>query len=663
MGGAERAIARVIVDTPLPQLDRLFDYEIPGELSERVRVGVRVKVPLRSAGRILEAFVVERAVEPDADRRLAPIEEVVSDAVVLPPGLYRLARAVADRAAGSAIDVLRLAIPRRMVRAEKTWLAAPHDDAAAVGAAEIDAARAELAAYPGLAEALADGARVAIDAPPGVLDGLPRWTHVWAAAAVDALARGRSAILAVPDYRARALLDRRVREVLPAGAIVTQDAGRPGPERYAGYLRTLEESPVVVIGNRSAVYAPAPHLGVVALFDDGDPSFEEPLAPYVHARDAALVRQGLDDTALLIGGHTRTSDTERLVEIGFVQEIAPARRESPRAVLAPPQDTPQTGRIPSAAFRAAREGLELGPVLVQVARPGYAPSLVCAECRSPARCVPCGGPLYAPARGATPTCRWCGRGAHGWVCAQCDSTRVRLSSSGSERTADELGRAFPGVRVVVADGAHPVADVDDAPALVVATRGAEPIPRSGYRAVLLLDGDRMLQAPDLRIGESCLRWWSNAAALAAPEAPVHLVGVTGPAARALATWSQPAYARAELVERAPLAMPPAARVARLEGLPDRVDDALASLRQEVPELSSDAILGPVPAPQAPERRIALVRFPYSLGTTVAGTLRAAVVQAAMAQRARARRREPGAPKPRTPANTLAVRFDIPDPEL
>ena len=99
-----------------------------------------------------------------------------------------------------------------------------------------------------------------------------------------------------------------------------------------------------------------------------------------------------------------------------------------------------------------------------------------------------------------------------------------MASSGSERTADELGRAFPGMRIIVADGEHPVMQVDARPALVVATRGAEPIADGGYRAVVLLDGDRMLQADDLRIGESCLRWWSNAAALAAPGAPVHLVG-------------------------------------------------------------------------------------------------------------------------------------------
>ena len=229
-----------------------------------------------------------------------------------------------------------------------------------------------------------------------------------------------------------------------------------------------------------------------------------------------------------------------------------------------------------------------------------------------------------------------------------------MASSGSERTADELGRAFPGVRIILADGEHPVTHVDSRPALVVATRGAEPHAAGGYRAVILLDGDRMLLADDLRIGESCLRWWSNAAALAAPGAPVHLVGVAGPVARALATWTQPAYARAELADRAPLRMPPTVRVASVDGSRPAVDAALAALRAAVPELDAEAILGPLAREDAVR---ALVRFDYGLGARVAESLRASVVSAAIKARRPAKGRAPGT------RNTLRVRVDVPDLDL
>ncbi|MCD1267316.1 primosomal protein N' [Microbacterium sp. MEC084] len=662
-----RRVARVLIDSPLPQLDRLFDYAIPDELREQAVPGVRIKAPLRTAGRVVDGYVVEVGDESDGDRALSEIDAVVSTAAVLPERLYTLARRVADRAAGSAVDILRLAIPKRQVRVEKQWLAGERAPAPVVAADSLETARAVLDAYPGLAERIAAGGRIALDAPPRLEGARPAWTSVLAAAAAATLAAGRSAVLAVPDHRDLDLLHAALSALLPDDAVVRHDAGQTGPERYRGFLRTLEDAPCVVVGNRSAVYAPVARPGLLALWDDGDPLLEEPLAPYVHARDAALVRRELADPetgekpALLLAGHTRSTDVERLVAVGWVEDVPPARRYAPRVVLSAVTQSERPGaRIPSAAFRAAREGLAEGPVLVQVARPGYSPTLVCADCRAPARCRHCGGPLHAPGRGATPVCGWCGRSATAWTCPACSSPRVRLASSGSERTADELGRAFPGVRVIVADGAHPVREVDARPSLVVATRGAEPIAEGGYRAVLLLDGDRMLQAPELRIGESCLRWWSNAAALAAPDAPVHLVGVTGAVARALATWTQASYARAELHERAPLRMPPTARVARLEGDVSAVDRALATLRADVPELAADAVLGPVPIDRQgwPGAR-ALVRFDYARGAAVATSLRASVVSEAVS----ARSARKGSARSRAPRNMLTARLDIVEPEL
>ncbi|NLP85382.1 primosomal protein N' [Microbacterium sp. CFH 90308] len=655
-----RRVARVLIDSPLPQLDRLFDYEIPDDLASAAVPGVRVRVPLRSAGRVVDGYLVEIG-DPDAsDRPLSELDAVVSPVPVLTAGLYALARRAADRAAGSASDILRLAIPRRMVRAEKAWLAAEAPARPEVTEESLAWAREVLSAYPGLAEAVDAGERLAVDAPPSpaqLPDGTPvgSWAVFLAAAAVQTLGSGRSAIVAMPDHRDRAQLEAALAAHVPADALVRDDAKRSGPERYAAFLRTLAAVPCTVIGNRSAVYAPVSELGLVALWDDGDPLLAEPLSPGVHARDAALLRQELDGGALIFAGHTRTTDVERLVAVGWVRDLPAARRRSPRVVLSATREGESRGaRVPSSAFATAREALESGPVLVQVARPGYAPVLVCAQCRHPARCAHCGGPLHAARPGAVPACSWCGRAATRWACTECSGTLLRMASSGSERTADELGRAFPGTRVIVADGDHPVPQVEARPTLVVATRGAEPPAVGGYRAVILLDGDRMLMAEDLRIGESCLRWWSNAAALAAPGAPVHLVGVGGAVARALATWTHAGYARAELADRAPLRMPPTVRVAAVDGARAAVDAALMELRRSVPELDAEAVLGPLPRNDAMR---ALVRFDYGLGPRVAESLRASVVAAAV------KARRPAKGRPAGPANTLRVRVDVPDLDL
>ncbi|WP_194419567.1 primosomal protein N' [Microbacterium abyssi] len=644
-----RRVARVLLDSPLPQLDRLFDYVLPDELGD-VPVGARVRVPLRTAGRMIDAYVVEVTEEDDSERALSTVESVISLVPVLPERLYRLARRVADRAAGSASDILRLVVPKRQVRVEKAWKA---DAVAALPSGEVlGRADAVLTEYSGLVELLNARGRGAVEAIPGMRGDVLPWTELLSAAAARVLASGSSAIIAVPDHRDLDRLLAALEALVPAEAIVRHDSRQTNPERYRGFLRTLEEAPCIVVGNRSAVYAPV-QAGLVAIWDDGDPLYSEPLAPYVHTRDAMLVRQEQEGSALLFAGHTRTSDVERLVLRGWLTDVRAERRVTPRIVLSSPQEMEQPGRrVHSGAYAAARKAADEGPVLVQVARPGFSPTLVCADCRAPARCAHCGGPLGASHRGAVPVCGWCGRSARAWHCPSCSSTKLRLAASGSERTADELGRAFPGVRVIIADGAHPVERVPAKPALVIATRGAEPIAEGGYRAVLLLDGSRMLQAPDLRIGESCLRWWSNAAALAAPGDPIHLVGVDGPVGRALATWTQPAYARSELESRAPLHLPPSTRVALVEGVPASVARAIDALR-ELP-LPADAVLGPVPIESDDGRVRALVRFEYGAGAIVSTTLRAAVVAEAV------KRRRGRAQSNRIP---LAVRLDMLDPEL
>ncbi|MFT4123926.1 MAG: primosomal protein N' [Microbacteriaceae bacterium] len=691
------AIARVLLDSPLPQLDRLFDYRVPAALAPQAVPGVRVTVPLRSAGRTSQGWIVELAEEAGFPGALSELESVVSPVPVLQPEVWRLARAAANRAAGTASDILRIAIPPRAVRVEKAWLAAgpvePPEPPAARG--RPAAAAVAVRGYPMLADAVAAHARVALDAIPEPvrLDageataGAERWVGGWAGTLAElaalTLGRGESAIVAVPDYRDQAQLVAALSGLVAPDDVVALDARQRGPQRYAAFLRLLQGVPRIVVGTRSAVYAPAPALGLIAIWDDGDPLHAEPLAPYVHSRDAALLRQEQSGAALVIAGHSRSTDVERLVGIGWLTAMGPEPAVLPRVILtanATRDDTPASrARIPTLAWREARQALEHGPVLVQVGRPGYAPRLACADCGRSARCRRCEGPLAVRRRGQTPACDWCGALAADWRCAGCSGTRFRLSRAGSARTAEELGRAFPGVRVVLADGEHPVLTVGAEPALVVATRGAEPLAAGGYRAVLLLDGDTMVARESLRVAEDCLRWWSNAAALAARRAPVLLAGVGGSIAAALATWRQPEFARAELADRTALRFPPAVRVASVTGPEELVAEVVARL-----DLPAEDLLGPVPVaaagtaaggpgvagpgvagPGAAEHVAGpgtgavrtIVRFDYARGAAVAEALKAETVRLATA------RRRPGGQRPGRPRPAVRLRLDDQEPFL
>ncbi len=660
-------VARVLIDSALPQLDHLFDYRVPDALAADAVPGVRVKVPLRSAGRIADGYIVDFA-DGEFEGALSEIETVVSRVPVLSPAVYTLARKVADRSAGTANDVIRLAVPSRQVRVEKTWLAAAEavaQESAGFEGGKADGTGSAFVASPvrgyGAARietAITAGERLSVHAIPRLAE-LPdgTWVGEWAvtlaSAAAACWASGRTAILVVPDYRDQDQLAAALGAVAPSDAVVRADARQSNAERYRAFLDALA-SPRIVLGNRSAVYAPASELGLIAVWDDGDPLHAEPLSPYVHSRDAALVRQELQGCALIFASHSRSVEVQRLVELGWLHDVVPERTASPKIVATANQaandSAARAARIPSTAWQTARTALDSGPVLVQVARPGYAPVLACAKCGQAARCNRCEGPLGQARAGATPACGWCGALATDWHCENCEHTRFRMVTVGAGRTAEELGRAFPGVRVIVADGDHPLQTLDGRPALVVATRGAEPIASGGYRAILLLDGERMLARETLRVAEDCLRWWSNAAALAAPGAPTVLVGVGGALARELATWRQAEFARRELVDRRQLTFPPAVRLASLTGAADVVEEAVSSVD---PALLID-VLGPAPLADGMVR--AILRFEYAHGPEVSAAVRAAIVR-----NATRRRKAPAGKGGFRPAPTLKVRFD--DPEI
>lgn len=657
------SVARVLVDSPLPQLDRLFDYRVPTRLLDEALPGVRVRVPLRSAGRLADGFIVEVGERSEFSGALSEIDSVISPLPVLTPEVLTLARRAADRAAGSLIDIVRLAVPGRQVRVEKAWLLAQDEHPGQLSPSTGSKIVPAIPSYPvgRIEQAIAEGGRLAVDAVPLVSEVAPgvwvgQWATTMAAAAAACLAGGRTAILCVPDFRDQEQLAAALAAVLPGEVIVRLDARQSNPDRYRGFLRCLRPGPLAIVGNRSVIYAPAAELGLIAVWDDGDSLHSEPLSPYVHTRDAALLRQEQQGCALLFLGHSRSTEVERLVGLGWLDSVSPAPAVLPKVIPTAHQASSDPlaarARIPSSAWREARAALEHGPVLVQVARPGYAPRLACAECTQSARCQACEGPLGKKTAASTPGCTWCGALAADWKCSNCESEKMRFVGAGAGRTAEELGRAFPGIRVIVADGEHPVMSVGASPALVVATRGAEPIAAGGYRAILLLDGERMAARESLRVGEDCLRWWSNAVALAARGAPTFLVGVGGALASALSTWRQAAYAQSELADRRRLRFPPAVRVATLTGVLGEVTRAVAAL-----PVQPEDVLGPVDLEGSSVRTI--VRFDYGQGAEVAATLRAEIVR-----NAGSRRRPPAVrgARPPLPLN-LKVRFDDVEPFL
>ena len=588
-------VARIAVELSLPHLDRPFDYLVPEQLAASVVPGSRVRV--RFAGQLVDGFVLDRLSETEHAGRLAFVERSVSPEVVLTPEISRLARATADHWAGTLADVLRLAVPPRHAQAEAR--AVPPAPGLLPPAADIGG-WTRYGSGRQFVGALRDGRspRAVWPALPG-----PSWPAEIAELVAATIASGRGAVVVVPDRRDVVRVDTALRARLGPDRHVVLTADLGPAERYRRFLLASRGAVDVVVGTRAAAFAPVRNLGLVVVWDDGDDLHAEPRAPYPHVREVLVLRAHLANAAAVIGGHAVTAEAARLVDTGWAKLLAPNRVEvRASAPVVRPGDDPAAarqpsagGRLPTLAWEAAHAALASErPVLIQVPRRGYLPALSCDSCRTPLRCPVCAGLLATAGAGTAPTCRWCGRIAAGWECPECGSHRYRATVVGARRTAEELGRAFPGVVVRTSAQGQVLDTVPAGPALVISTPGAEPVADGGYGAALLLDGWALLQRADLRAGEEALRRWLNAAALVRPAGDGGRVVVVGDsslrAVQALVRWDPVGHAERELAERVALRFPPAVTIAEVLGEADALDELIAATA-----MPADAqVLGPVP---------------------------------------------------------------------
>ncbi len=632
-------IARVLPMLSVPHLDREFDYLVSEEQSDDAQPGVRVRV--RFHGRLVDAFLLERRCDTDHVGRLGWLDRVISAEPVLTAEVRRLVDAVAARYAGTRPDVLRLAVPPRHAGAEKALSAAtppvpvvkPFDPA---GWSRYSGGERYL-------EALREGraARAVWQALPG-----DSWCDRLAEAAAAAVTGGHGVLAVVPDQRDVDELWQAATALIDESAVVALAAGLGPSARYRRWLSVLRGQARLVIGTRSAVFAPVDRLGLMMVWDDGDDTLAEPRAPYPHAREVAMLRAHQLRCAAIVGGHSRTAEAQALVAGGWAHDLVaprPVVRACAPRVIALEDDghaeerdaAARTARLPSMALRAARAALDRGnPVLVQVPRRGYLPSVACGRCRTIARCRQCMGPLSLSDRDADgAVCRWCGRIDSALRCRRCGADAIRAVIVGARRTAEELGRAFPGIAVITSAGDAVHRTIGPGPALVVATPGAEPRAPGGYGAALLLDGWSLLGRQDLRAGEDTLRRWMAAASQVHSRGDGGVVAVVAdsaiPTVQALIKWDPVGHADAELAARTSVGLPPAVHMAAVDG----ASGAVAALIEQA-ALPGDAdLLGPVDLPPGVRRPPAtpagepairmLIRVRGEEGLLMAGALRQA----------------------------------------
>ena len=608
-------VAHVIIDSSLPHLDRVFDYAVPEKFAEVAQPGVRVRV--RFAGKLTDGWLISRSDESEHPGKLAALANVISPEAVLLPEILELAKSVASRQAGTLSDVLRSAVPNRHATAEAT------EFPAAVKVSDLEAsAWADYVGGPALIKRTIAG-----DAPRAIVTtGCDDPAEMLAQLAITISANGGKIVIVAPD---RAAIDRIVSSLqkndCPRTAIAILAADDGPAQRYRNWLSVLRGTANIVVGTRSAVFAPISELTAICVWDDWNETLSDPQAPYWHARDVAVLRSAQQNTALVFIGATMSVETCALMP--WLAHVAKnrdqIRSESPKVRSALDEagakinPAASGSRIPSAVMQGMKTALTKGPVLVLVSRLGYSPRIVCDTCRTSALCAECSGPLMQTARTSAPTCNLCGHIENLWKCKKCKGNSIRAAAVGSERTAEELGRAFPGIPVRSSTSDHILRTVDSRPAIVVATAGAAPIAQGGYAAAILLDGNSMLSRPELGATQETFAKWNECASLVRPDGEVLVVADSEhPAVQALIRHDPAGFAQRELEQRTQVSLPPAVRLAAITGNQADIDDALAML-----ELNPETLVrGPVPGRENQVRM--LISCDRKLGLDLAAQLKA-----------------------------------------
>lgn len=580
--------AQVVAKSNLIQLDREFDFVVPDRLRAELEIGQQVSFPFGRAKKLQTGFVV--GLSEKSQYATSELSEILHTAAVLPKELLKFCRQVADRQCVALGEVLSAAIPDHMARTaipERGQLGKPGEVTPPF----------ELKPELGKRAAVLTSARSYALADSHFAD----WAFLMMSEAVKTLGHGKSALLIVPDQSDVDELAGLAKVLGLADWIIDYSPGQKKSDRFKSFHSCLGSQSALVIGTRSAIYAPAANLGLIAVYDDLDDSLREQGSPFTHVRELALMRAG-ENVGLLILSPYRSIEVQRLIEIGYLTD---------HDVVAPPQRISFTEpgvRFDEAAFKLVREKLSEGPVLVLLPRKGSSAALYCQGCGTRLRCS-CGGMIWEPVEQKA-VCRLCNK-PH-VKCLDCSSPNFKRGRTGSTRTVSELGKVFPQVAIAEATYEKSPSGLKPKNQIVVATPGSAPKVAGGYAAVLILDCDIWLARQALAAEQLAFRDWTGALGLMSATGRAVLSGIDAELGQAFAMQQHRQLARKQLQELRSLDLPPAVRIATVESSAEHLEQVLEIAKAcGAKVLSVDAANSKV-----------LMSFSYQAGPELSKSLRA-----------------------------------------
>jgi primosomal protein N' (replication factor Y) len=621
----------VVPDTGavLPQ-DR-YTYSVPDHLVALAVPGTRVMVPF--GRREVLGYVIAADSAP-ATVEARPITSVLDEAPILDDTALELARWMATRYCAPLGEVIRAMLPKGV----RTARPGGRRRGPRITSAAVEAARAGTSGEAESPPSLTDAQRAA--AVP-LLDAIAAGTHrrvllhgvtgsgkteVYLVAIAAALAAGRQAIVMVPEIALTPQTIRRFAARFP-GRIAVLHSALTESERGQQWRRIRDGELDVVVGSRSAVFAPLPRLGVIVVDEEDAAAYKQDRIPRYHAVDTALERGRLQDVPVVLGSATPRVETYYLAHTGGFELVALDERISGRPL--PPievvdlrEELRAGNRSPLSleldrALSACHEGG--GQSILFLNRRGTATVVVCRNCGEAVSCDSCSVSLVYHAHRRRCDCHYCGASRPlPDTCPSCGSTAIRQLGMGTERLEAEVHERFPNLRLlrmdrdttVTRDAYFTIYDRfanHEADCLIGTQMVAKGWDLGNVRLVGIVNADVSLHFPDYRSGESTFSLLTQVAGRAGRgDEPARVILQTySPqhyAVRHATTHDYLSFAREEIRVRRALHFPPYTRMvvctithredARAEIEARR---ALAEVSGKLPAESGLDVLGPTPA--------------------------------------------------------------------
>lgn len=552
-------VASVIPLVPVWRVDRVFDYSVPEKLSGLITVGSLVRIPF--GGRKVRGIVTEVA-EVDSDSALEELHALVVKQSLMSPALRDVYEWVARRYVTPRGVVYARSVPPR-VRVKVGEVEPP----------ELCASTGRLAAYSG-----GDELMKAIEARrPGVWGlraaaGEDRGELIADLVAAARRGGGGASLVVVPEVRYGSVvltsLEKRMRNVERV------DSSTEAGERSRSWLRLASGSSLGA-GGRGSLLAPIDDLRLLVVDDEHNPALKEDRSPRFDGRRLAVERARLQNAVCVLISATPTLETAQEVRSGRWRGVQPTRgvdrARRPLVEVVEPSTDRTLSSVVHDRIREALGGNRRVAILAPA--PGYARVLWCASCRRSLRCPVCEAALAyertTRANAPRVRCFRCGYlGAPPTVCPDCRANEWRYLGAGSERLAEQLGRAFPRARIRRVD-AETIGDRGEEVDIYLTTWiGTKPALRPPVSLVVVLNADSLIRRTGFRAAERAYQALAEMAEWAGPssEGGRLLIETVEPGHHAVQAVTRADYgyfAERELPVRQDLGYPPFAELVRV----------------------------------------------------------------------------------------------------